>query len=67
MMPDLKKHPLYKVGDQVRLTFGTRLVGRVMEARGTYSPSGHVLYRVHIPMSPEPLILEVREDAVEKV
>ena len=65
-MPDLKKQPRFKVGDQVRLTFGTRLVGTVMEARGTYLPSGHILYRVYVPMEPEPLVLEVREDEVEK-
>ncbi len=36
----------------------------VAEARGTYSPSGDVLYRVRVPMDPEPLFLLVREEEV---
>jgi hypothetical protein len=43
---------------------GPRWVGTVTEARGTYSPNGHVLYRVRVPMDPEPLFLLVREEEV---
>ena len=66
-MPDLVKRPQFKVGDQVRLKFGARLVGTVTEARGTYSPNGHAFYRVHVPVDPEPLWLELREDEIERV
>jgi hypothetical protein len=65
-MPDLVKHPRYKVGDKVRLKEGTPFVGTVAEARGTYSPTGNVLYRVYVPLDPEPLYLLVREDEVEQ-
>ena len=65
-MPDLVTHPQYKVGDKVRLKYGTPFVGTVTAAQGTYSQSGHVFYRVHVPRSPEPLWLEVCEDEVEK-
>lgn len=64
-MPELAKHPRYKVGDQLQLkSRGLRWVGSVTEARGTYSPSGHVLYRLRVPMDPEPVFLLVREDEV---
>lgn len=49
------------------MKFPTRFVGTIVEARGTYSPNGHVLYRVHIPMDPEPLFLELREEEIEKI
>ena len=65
-MPGLKTHPRYKVGDTVQVKIGTRMIGTVMEVRGIHSPSGRILYSVHVPMSPEPLVLEVREDEVEK-
>ncbi len=65
-MPDLETHARYKVGDAVRVKFGTRMIGTVMEVRGIHSPGGRILYSVHVPMSPEPLVLEVREDEVEK-
>src|SRR5260370_9648497 len=64
-MPELVKHPRYKVGDQLQLKArGPRWVGTVTEARGTYSPNGHVLYHVRVPMDPEPLFLLVREEDV---
>jgi hypothetical protein len=66
-MPELVKRPRYQVGDKLRLKYGTPLVGMVTEARGTYSPDGHILYRVRVPMDPEPLYLLVLEDEVEKV
>jgi hypothetical protein len=66
-MIELKIHPRYKVGDRVRLVFGTGLVGTVMEARGSYYETGHALYRIHVPMNPEPLVLAVREEEIEKV
>lgn len=66
-MDELVKRPRYEVGDKVRLKFGTPFVGTITEARGTYSPTGHVRYRVHVQMDPEPLWLELREDEVEKV
>ena len=65
-MPDLEKDVPYKVGDMVRLTSGTRLVGTVTEVRGASSRGGRLLYRVRVPMTPEPLMVEVREDEVEK-
>ncbi len=62
-MPQLAKRPRYKVGDQLQLNSrGPRWIGTVTEARGTYSPSGHVLYRVRVPMDPEPVFLLVREE-----
>ena len=62
-MPELVKHPRYKVGDRLQLKLrGPRWVGTVTEARGTFSPNGHVLYRVRVPMDPEPLFLLVREE-----
>jgi hypothetical protein len=61
-MPDTKTQPRYKIGDKVRLTFGTRLVGTVMEVRGIR----RIFYRLYVPMDPEPLIFEVREDEIEK-
>jgi hypothetical protein len=66
-MPDLVKRPRYQIGDEVRFKHGARLVGRVMRARGTYSPTGHVLYEIYVPMSSEPLILPAREEDIEKV
>jgi hypothetical protein len=64
-MPELAKHPRFKVGDQLQLkSRGPRWVGTVTEARGTYSPNGHVLYHVRVPMDPEPLFLLVREEEV---
>lgn len=66
-MLELVKVPRYKVGDKVRVVFGARLVGIVTEARGTYSPTANVLYHVRVPMDPEPLLLLMREDEIEKV
>jgi len=64
-MPELVKHPRYKVGDRLQLkSRGPRWVGTVTEARGTYSPNGHVLYHVRVPMDPEPLFLLLREEDV---
>jgi len=64
-MPELAKHPRFKVGDQLQLkSRGPRWVGTVTEARGTYSANGHVLYHVRVPMDPEPLFLLVREEEV---
>ncbi len=65
-MPDLETHARYKVGDEVRLLFGSRLVGTVTEIRRSSSGNIRFVYRVRVPMSPEPLMLEVREDEVEK-
>jgi hypothetical protein len=66
-MPNLKTTPRYKVGDKVRLVRGTRLVGSVMHVQGTHSPSGRIIYEIYVPMEPEPLILPVEEDGIEKV
>jgi hypothetical protein len=64
-MPELAKRPLYKMGDRLQLKArGPRWVGTVTEARGTYSPNGHVLYTLRVPMDPEPLFLLVREEEV---
>jgi len=64
-MAELVKHPRYKVGDKLQLKWrGPRWVGTVTEARGTYSPNGHVLYHMRVPMDPEPLFLLVREEEV---
>ena len=65
-MPDAEKDALFKVGDKVRLKGGPPLVGTVTEVRGTNPRAAHILYRVRVPMDPEPLWLEVREDEVEK-
>jgi hypothetical protein len=67
-MPEVKRKPaLYAIGDRLRLKQGQPLVGTVSEVRHTHSPEGHNFYRVRVPMDPEPLWLEVREDEVEKV
>ncbi len=65
-MSGLVLHPRYKVGDKVRLKFGSRSVGTVTHAQGTYSPHGHILYHIRVPMSSEPLDLLVREEEVEE-
>ena len=65
-MPDLESSAHFNVGDQVRLKFGARLVGTVAEVRGLALPEGRVRYRVRVAMSPEPLMLEVRPEEVEK-
>jgi hypothetical protein len=61
-MSDIKTQPRYKIGDKVRLTGGTPLVGTVMEVQGIR----RILYRIYVPMDPEPLKFEVREDEIEK-
>jgi hypothetical protein len=66
-MSDLVKVPRFKVGDKVQLKHGTRLIGTVSEARGTYTSHGNVLYHVHVPMEPEPLLLLLRENEIDKV
>jgi hypothetical protein len=45
----------------VRLAFGDRLAGRVTEVHGIT----RILYRVYVPLEPEPLITEVREEEIE--
>jgi hypothetical protein len=65
-MPELVKRPRFHVGDKVRFHYGKPLVGTVTEARGTYNPNGHHLYRVYVPMEPEPLRLLLREDVLEE-
>lgn len=54
-MAELVKRPRYKVLDKVRLKHGSRFVGTITEAHGTYNPDGHVLYAVYVPLDPEPL------------
>jgi hypothetical protein len=66
-MSDKNTVALYKIGDQVRLRFGSRLIGTVSEVDEPVSPEGHVKYRIRIPMDPEPLWVPVRQDDVEKV
>jgi hypothetical protein len=61
-MPDTESRPRYKIGDKVRLTGGTRLVGTVMDVQGIR----RILYRIYVPMDPEPLVFSVREDEIEK-
>jgi hypothetical protein len=67
-MPELNPQPRYNVGDKVRVTSGARLVGTVTEVRGAGPPprSGRICYRVYVPMDPEPLMLEVRDEEIEK-
>jgi len=64
---DLVKRPRYKIGEKVRMRHGTPLVGLVSEARGTYHEDGNVLYRVRVPMEPEPLFMLVTEEEIEPV
>ena len=66
-MAELVKRPRYDVLDKVRLKHGSRFVGTITEAHGTYNPDSHVLYRVYVPMDPEPLYLLVREEDIEKI
>ena len=64
-MPDLQTGPRYRVGDRLQVRIGSPLVGTVTEVRYTPFGSGQVFYRLYVPMDPEPLMLEVREDEVE--
>jgi hypothetical protein len=64
-MPDHQTQPRYRVGDKIQVRIGSPLVGTVTEVRYTPFGSGPILYRLYIPMSSEPLMLEVREDEVE--
>jgi hypothetical protein len=64
-MADLPNPPRYKVGDQVRLPWGARLEGKVMEVTPALAPHAHTLYSVYVPMDPEPLIFLVRENEIE--
>jgi hypothetical protein len=66
-MAELVKRPKYKILDKVRLKHGSRFVGTITEAQGTYNPDGHVLYEVYVPMDPEPLLFLLREEEIEKV
>jgi hypothetical protein len=67
-MPEIEKQvALYKVGDKVRMKYGSRLEGLVSEVRVAYYRGGHNLYRVRVPMTEEVLWLELREDEMEKV
>ena len=65
-MPDLDKRAQYKIGDKVRLKGGDGLVGMVSEVHFARVPGARILYRVRVPMDPEPLWLEVREEEIEK-
>ncbi len=64
-MADLPTPPRYKIGDRVRLVFGARLVGTVTEVTPALAPHAHTLYRVRIPMDPEPLWWPLRENEIE--
>jgi hypothetical protein len=66
-MPELLKVPRFKVGDKVQLKHGSRLIGIISEADGSYTPEAHVLYRVRVPMEPEPLWIVVRESEIDKI
>ena len=66
-MPELVKRPRYQVLDKVQVKHGSRFIGTVTEARGTYQPDGQCLYRVYVPMEPESLLLLVTEEEIEKV
>jgi hypothetical protein len=64
-MSALSTPPRYKVGDQVRIKIPSRWVGMVSEVRYTPSGSGRVLYRVRVPLDPEPLWMVLAENEVE--
>jgi hypothetical protein len=66
-MAELVKRPKYKVLDKVRLKHGSRFVGTITEAHGTYNPDGNVLYEVYVPLDPEPLRFLLHEDEIDKV
>jgi hypothetical protein len=66
-MPELAKRPRYQVGDKLQLKDGPRWIGTVTDAYGTFSPTGNILYRVRVPLDPEPLYMVLTEDEVEKV
>src|SRR5581483_595234 len=62
---DLMKHPQYNVGDRLLQKWrGLGWTGTVTEAKGTFHRDGHVLYRLSVPMEPEPMSLLVREEDV---
>jgi hypothetical protein len=65
-MPDLETRPLFQIADKVRVKCGVPpLVGLVAEVSGARSRDGGLLYRVRVPMDPEPLWLLLREDEME--
>jgi hypothetical protein len=66
-MSDRNTVAIYKIGDKVQLRFAGRLIGAVTEVREPMAPSEQVRYSIRIPMDPEPLWLEVRQDEVDKV
>lgn len=68
-MPELEKPgpPKFKIGDKVRAKFEPSLPGLVAEIRRAVSPGRQHVYRVRVPMDPEPLWLEFRENDIEKV
>jgi hypothetical protein len=65
-MHGVEKGAKFKVGDKVRMPYGAFLVGTVSEVRVSPTQAGLVFYRVRVPMDPEPLWMEVREDEIEK-
>jgi hypothetical protein len=67
-MADSEKHfPQFKIADEVRVKIPTRLVGLVSEVTWTSAGSGEILYRVRIPMDPDPLWMLLRESEIEAV
>ncbi len=65
-MPRFEPGAQFQVGDEVRIPFGTCPVGTVTEVTVSPTQVGRVLYRVRVPMDPEPLWMELREDEVER-
>lgn len=65
-MPGLPNHAHFKVGEKVRFEFGKCLVGTVTEVRGRQVPIARILYRARVPMEREVLMVEVRQNEVEK-
>jgi hypothetical protein len=59
----------FRVGDRVRVDFGRRkLIGVIVEDRGTLGTHGRRLFQVDIPMDPfEPMSMELPEDEIESL
>ena len=65
-MPDIKTKPRHQVADKQRLLNFPDLAGAVTEIRRSSAPDVRFVYRIRVPMDPEPLMVEIREDEFER-
>jgi hypothetical protein len=62
-----KPAPLFKLGDRVKIRLSGGMRGRIIELRGPLGPGGVQIYRVRVPLKPEPRLIEVREDQLRLI